>query len=60
MTSWLYMKIQLVNVTAYNPIFSINLLQLFYNILSTIRTAIIHNNNFKISIPELSNKKKYS
>lgn len=37
----------------YNAIFPINLLQLFNNFLSTIRTAIIHNDYLKVHIPKM-------
>jgi hypothetical protein len=37
----------------YNTIFAIYLLQLLYNVLSPIRTSIIHNNDLKVDIPKV-------
>lgn len=36
----------------HNVIFTINTLQLFYNILSTIRTPIVHDYDLKVYITE--------
>ena len=40
----------------YDTIFTIHFLQLFYNILSSIWTTIIHDNDLKVHIPGVQNQ----